>query len=205
VAWLVLLGRCCLLLAGLLKSALAADRPSTAVPALQQAMVGAAVQLPSVLINTLLYCATSISSAQDWLQLSSTSAQLTAAGYSPKNLLQQLQSTAAAVQGADAADGLKTVPRGWVQAAAQALKALGVTLNTLAIPHACNNPRCSNLSGPSELQLVGGCSATCAGCLTGRYCSKLCQRAHWKQHKPVCKALAAAAAAASTGGTSAAD
>jgi len=95
------------------------------------------------------------------------------------------------------------VSQGWVQAAAQALEALGVTLNTLAIPHACNNPCCSNLSGPSELQLVGGRSATCAGCLTARYCGNLCQRAHWKQHKPVCKALAAAAAA-STGGTSAA-
>jgi len=182
-AWLVLLGRCCLLLAGLLKLTAA----------------GAAVQLSPVLKTTLWYCEDSILSAQDWLQLRSTSAQFTAAGYSPKNLLQQLQSTAAALEGADAIEGLQSLSRGWIQAAAQALEALCVTLNTLAIPHACNNPCCSNLSGPSELQLVGRRSATCAGCLTARYCGNLCQRAHWKQHKPVCKALAEARQHSSAG------
>jgi hypothetical protein len=39
---------------------------------------------------------------------------------------------------------------------------------------------------------VGGRSCICAGCRTARYCSRDCQRQHWKQHKPGCKALAAA-------------
>jgi len=136
-----------------------------AVPALpgQHTAAEAAAQLSPWLVDTLWWCCeTTVLAAQDWLQLSSTSAQLTAAGYSPDNLLQQLQSTAEAVGGANEAEHL---PQSWVPATAQALEALGVTLNTLAIPHACNNPHCSNLSGPSELQLVGGRSATCAGCL----------------------------------------
>jgi hypothetical protein len=32
-----------------------------------------------------------------------------------------------------------------------------------------------------------------------RYCSRACQVAHWKSHKPLCKAMQAAAAAADVG------
>jgi hypothetical protein len=74
--------------------------------------------------------------------------------------------------------------------------AAGRMLTALAIPDACNNPACSNGSGLSEAQLVGHKSCICGGCLQGRYCGKACQKQHWKQHKPVCRALAAAAAAA---------
>ena len=76
----------------------------------------------------------------------------------------------------------------------QHLQSLGGVLTSFAFPHACNNPACSNLSGPSEARLVGGRSCVCAGCLTARYCGRACQRANWRQHKPVCKGLAAAAA-----------
>jgi hypothetical protein len=88
------------------------------------------------------------------------------------------------------------------------LQAAGSVLASFAIPHACNNPVCSNLCGPSEARLVGGRSCICAGCNTARCCGKACQHAAWRQHncagKPVCQALAAAAAAASaaTGGLS---
>lgn len=35
----------------------------------------------------------------------------------------------------------------------------------------------------------------CGGCKVAHYCSKTCQTQHWKQHKPMCAALAARAAA----------
>jgi len=82
------------------------------------------------------------------------------------------------------------------ETARQQHQALGSTLTCFAVPLACNNPDCKNVSGTREAQLVGGRSCICGGCRTARYCSKACQSQHWKQHKPVCRALAAAAAAA---------
>jgi hypothetical protein len=74
----------------------------------------------------------------------------------------------------------------------QALQAAGQGLGCLATPACCNNPACSSLVGATELQQVLGRGCICAGCSTARYCDRACQRAHWKRHKPVCKALAAA-------------
>jgi len=82
-------------------------------------------------------------------------------------------------------------------------QSLGSTLTRFAVPHACNNLHCRNVSGRSEAQLVGGRSCICGGCRTARYCSRACQAQHWKQHKPVCRALAAAAVAAAGGGSGA--
>jgi hypothetical protein len=76
------------------------------------------------------------------------------------------------------------------------LSALGKALCSVAHKQSCNNPTCSDLMGPSELQLVKGRSSTCSGCRTARYCGPECMRQHWKQHRPVCKAMARTAAAA---------
>jgi hypothetical protein len=81
---------------------------------------------------------------------------------------------------------------------AQQLAALGEALCAVTHKQSCNNPSCGNISGPSELQLVKGRSNTCSRCRTARYCSPECMRQHWKQHRPVCKALGRPAAAAAT-------
>eukprot|EP00775_Hariotina_reticulata_P001971 gene1971-biopygen3474 len=76
------------------------------------------------------------------------------------------------------------------------LAALGESL-CCAVPvkWCCNNPNCLNLSQLSEQQLVcgtrAGISPVCSGCRTARYCSAACQKAHWRSHKAVCKALKA--------------
>lgn len=67
-------------------------------------------------------------------------------------------------------------------------------LGSLAISMVCNNPGCTNSSGPTELKLVKGSSKTCSGCQVARYCSRGCQEQHWKQHKATCKRLKAATA-----------
>ena len=55
-------------------------------------------------------------------------------------------------------------------------------------------------SGAAEKECAG-CGARppslklCAGCGGVRYCGAACQKVHWKEHKPACRAAAAAAAA----------
>jgi hypothetical protein len=79
----------------------------------------------------------------------------------------------------------------------QALMDVGGLLCT-ALPSrsCCNEPSCCCLDKPSELQLAAGKGTKCSDCGVARYCSVAHQRLHWKQHKPVCRAIAAAAAAA---------
>jgi hypothetical protein len=86
----------------------------------------------------------------------------------------------------------------------QQLQATGVAFSSLPVPVACNNPSCTNMTGPSELLLVSGCSCVCGSCKVAHYCCRDCQRQHWKQHKPLCAALTAAAAAAAASSTAAA-
>jgi hypothetical protein len=141
--------------------------------------------------------------AQTWLSGPETSAQLTAAGYDVALLntkldaalqaVSALQQTSAAAE-AEAAGAAEAAAAAAAVQLVQQLRALGKVLSTLAIPSACNNPACSNISGPSEAALVKGSSSTCAGCRVARYCCKSCQNQHWKVHKPACKALAAARA-----------
>ena len=118
--------------------------------------------------------------------------RLAAAGCPPEQLQQQLEVLSAAQEGVQ--QGLLTEAS--LAALIWQLQVVGGLLTSTAVPHFCNNPACGNVSGPTDVQLVSGRSCMCAGCLTARYCGRDCQRAAWKQHKPVCKALAAAAAAA---------
>jgi hypothetical protein len=61
----------------------------------------------------------------------------------------------------------------------------------------CSNPRCCCLDGVSEEEMK---TQVCTACHGARYCSKTCQRAHWRAgHKEVCKAVQAAAQAAAAG------
>jgi hypothetical protein len=117
-------------------------------------------------------------------------AQLAAAGCSPQQLQQQLDALLSAQQGLQ--QGMTDVS---LAALVQQLQVTGAMLSSISGPHFCNSPACANLSGPTEVRLVSGRSCVCAGCHTSRYCGLACQRAAWKQHKPVCKALAAASAA----------
>lgn len=59
----------------------------------------------------------------------------------------------------------------------------------------CGNPACMNLDKRSETVLVRAAgSRKCPRCKACRYCSRECQVAAWRLHKPVCKHLQEAAA-----------
>ena len=143
----------------------------------------------------------SLAGVVQWLAAADTVQQLAAVGYQPQHLRQQLAEVVECLESSDTKlAGMFGVDAFLAEAAVlkdiqQQLQAAGKVLACLAIPHACNNPACRNLCGPSEAQVVGGRSCICAGCRTARYCGRACQRAVWRQHKPICNALAAAAAA----------
>lgn len=63
----------------------------------------------------------------------------------------------------------------------------------------CNERSCCCLERPTELQLAAGKGSKCSALGTARYCGAADKRKHWKQHKQVCKAVAAAAEAAPVG------
>jgi hypothetical protein len=130
-----------------------------------------------------------LSVVQQWLQAGSTCAQLVAAGYAPRAVLEQLQEVSAAWQ------ALQDRPPDTAGAlvAAQLLQSTGLALCSFAVPCMCNNPGCTSMAGLTELASVSGRSCICGGCRVARYCGRACQRAAWKQHKPVCGALSVAA------------
>jgi hypothetical protein len=139
--------------------------------------------------------------AEDWLH--SRSAQLSSAGYSdPDTWLQLLLAAKAAAAAAQQAEG--EAVDGQCAVLVQELRALGGASCLFAVPLFCNNPRCMSLHGETEVSLVSGRACVCSGCRVARYCGQECLRQHWKQHKPVCKALAAAAAATGAAPTAAA-
>jgi hypothetical protein len=74
------------------------------------------------------------------------------------------------------------------------LQALAFALSALPIDCACNDPTCGSFLGLSEQGEVMGRAHMCGGCRVARYCSKLCQTMHWKQHKAACRAMAPAQA-----------
>jgi hypothetical protein len=131
----------------------------------------------------------------EWLQAGSTSEQLAAAGYTLQSILQQLGQVVESSEAVFTHTDDRQPDEAAFLAVVRQLRSTGLALCSFAVPCVCNNPGCFNLSGPSALHLVSGRSCLCGGCRTARFCSHTCLRACWKQHKPVCEALAAAAAA----------
>jgi hypothetical protein len=159
-----------------------------------------------------------------WLQVTPVWLQLFTAGLNPPAVLNALDGTVRAVaawQKLQArrfdTDGASTdvqqqqqqqqdqgrntlMPGGAVggqgEGLAGQLRALGVCLSSLPLSWGCNNPLCTNSQGPAEALIVQGKGLKCTACRKAYYCVKACQEQHWKQHKPVCKAVVAAAATA---------
>lgn len=122
-------------------------------------------------------------------------AGLSAAGYDVTPIVQDLKALVACYPEVLATKGVTAaVVAERVDGLIRALVSLGQVLSVFAVRHCCNNPGCSNITGLTEKGTVRGKGCSCSGCRVARYCSKSCQVAHWKVHKPVCKMLAAAAA-----------
>jgi hypothetical protein len=195
VSWLAISGRVLLYLAARLQGAAsdASTAPADAGDSAGQADLAGAAAVHDAVVPIVLEEGlqdVSLILCQDLHSLLLTAPvtqQLSAAGYDVEGLQPQLE---AFLQSLPA--DVETVYLSEEQVVA--LRSLGYTLNNLAFPCACNNPACSQLAGPLELQLVNGPSCMCAGCLVAHYCCRDCQRRHWKQHKPVCHAIAAAQA-----------
>ena len=73
-------------------------------------------------------------------------------------------------------------------------RAKALKINRVAQAEATSKPECSETSPRSTEPPVlcaycraPGARAICTRCMTAGYCGSECQRAHWKQHKPVCK------------------
>jgi hypothetical protein len=197
--WLVLFGRCCLVWASQLRGKTAAE---LCEPLSDPSMEGRGVYVfHESEKDQLLIRMQGI--FEPWLRCASVGQKLTAAGYSTQPLVQYFGGAVAALEAvwaegagataATAAGAGGDVGQGRMEVFANCMQELGSELCLLAVPELCNNPACANVSGPSEARLVSGKGCLCGGCRVARYCSRDCQRAVWKQHKPVCKALAAAA------------
>jgi len=102
----------------------------------------------------------------DWLQSDGISSALSAAGYNPQAVVQQLNKVQAATEAASSPACLQAGP---VYAAIAALRELGRLLCSFAVTSFCNNPSCSNVSGPTELSLVSGRCCMCGDCRIAHY------------------------------------
>jgi hypothetical protein len=130
---------------------------------------------------------------QEALMAPALSQQLSVVGCDPQQLLAHLRELLAVLQqdvGAASARTAASLTR--VQ---RQLQATGAAFTAVPSSQMCNNPGCTCVDGSSEQGFVARRSSLCAGCRIARYCGRSCLAAHWKRHKPVCKAIAAAAAA----------
>jgi len=55
------------------------------------------------------------------------------------------------------------------------------------LAHTCAAPGCQSPIGRTDFSTV---LRKCSTCTTVKYCSRDCQKSHWKAHKPVCRILA---------------
>jgi hypothetical protein len=207
--WLLLLGRCCLQWAAELAQ-LQAEGADWVQIIKQTKQHADAVSYPAATatppVSTLCFCfsgrqvevmAETASSAvviKRDREGSSISAALTAAGYDMRAVLQGFEALAACYPAVLEVNEAGDVVAGNVAGLIKAFEAVGRACSVFAVPHCCNNPGCSNLAGASELFIVSGKGCICGGCQVARYCGRECQKAHWKQHKPVCRMLQAAGA-----------
>jgi hypothetical protein len=211
--WLVLLGRCCGACALLVQHWRGNWGGSHEFASFQPMLW---IMYGNEVGKDLQQLQSSLADVGQWLAAAGTVQQLNAQGYQPQNLQEQLAQATGALGNLlndlrlvsftggndDALDSFGNAASAVLKDVQQQLQAAGRMLACFAIPYACNNPACGNVGGAAEAQLVGGRSCICAGCRTARYCGKACQRAAWRLHKPVCKALAVAAAVTAASATS---
>lgn len=147
--------------------------------------------------SVLLNFGVAVGVSKAWLSAGSNTTQLAALGYDAEGFMQCLHSAEATISAVGTALHDKTAqPKDLLPQLQKELQSVGVALTSFAPPSACNNPLCSNSTKPSEAALVQSKTSRCSACRAARYCGKACQVSHWKQHKHVCKRLAAAARAA---------
>jgi hypothetical protein len=196
--WLMLLGRCCMIWANKLqhlgpwiKGTLGPGAWPAGLPASTGRAVPSAVWLVRRQEKEHSMLHRLFATFKLWWEAGTVASEVTAAGYDLQPLQGKVDSTVKAVH----AFWDRPTGKNEHTQLVSCLQALAEGFCAVAAPAICNNPRCSNVSGPSETEMVSGCSSLCGGCCVAHYCSRVCQRQHWKQHERVCQTLAAAAAA----------
>jgi uncharacterized membrane protein YgcG len=130
------------------------------------------------------------------LKTPAVAAQMRSAGVDAGALLELLRDTSDVVQEARRASSTGAWAGSNAGMLAQQLRRLGEGFASIAIPSACNNPHCADLSAKTETAAVSGKGSSCGGCRVAHFCSRGGLTSHWRLHKPVCRALEASATTA---------
>lgn len=190
--WLALFGRCCLQWSGQLQQ-LPASALSAQPPANHSCQLSVEREL-HVVPHDAEFCVLVEFQAglRQWLSCG-TLPRLVAAGYPITPVLRQLEAAATALSDVWTAQGPQSATgTDRMSLLVDAMESLGQGLCALPVTLLCNNPACVSVSGPSETAAVSGRNCMCGACRVAHYCCRDCQRQHWKEHKPACKALVAA-------------